>query len=101
MAAFVIFLFAFFVFTILRGASLDVFWDWFIVGPDAPFQTLPGLTFAQALGLSLVVSFLTYQSTADTETDDDATEAAVKAVAKGLVYYTVIWFVAIIYKGLM
>ena len=61
--------------SIWRGYALTVLWAWFVV----PVFHLPVLSIAPAIGLSLIVSFLTYQSDAKTPTDDSATDAFVKA----------------------
>ena len=43
--------------TILNGWALVLLWGWFVVVPFG----LPALSFGQALGLSSLVSFMTYQ----------------------------------------
>ena len=43
--------------TIANGFALSVLWGWFI----SPVFGLPALTIVQAIGLSMVVSYLTYQ----------------------------------------
>lgn len=43
--------------TILRGWCLSILWGWFVVSTFG----LPPLSITQAIGVSLVVSFLTYE----------------------------------------
>lgn len=50
--------------TVLNGMAFRTLWAWFVI----PIFHLPSLTIAQAIGVSMVVSFLTYQSTS---TDKD------------------------------
>lgn len=47
--------------TVLRGFVLSVLWKWFM---ETTFR-LPGITIPQALGISLIASFLTYQYVED------------------------------------
>jgi hypothetical protein len=61
--------------SIWRGYALTVLWAWFVV----PVFHLPVLSIAPAIGLSLIVSFLTYQYDAKTPTDGDATDEFVRA----------------------
>lgn len=102
MAALLIIIIAMTLGAVLRGGTLDVFWEWFINGPAAPFQSAPDLSFAQALGVSLVVSFLTYQFTnSESESSDDATEAAVLGLVKLLAIYAILWILALVYKAIL
>lgn len=48
----------FFVATLLNGWALHLLWAWFVV---PVFDALPALTTGQAIGISMIVSFLTYQ----------------------------------------
>lgn len=43
--------------SIANGFVLSVLWGWFVI----PLFEVPSLTIAQAVGFSMVVSFLTYQ----------------------------------------
>lgn len=89
------------VFSILRGLTLDVFWDWFITGPNAPFHSVPSITFVQALGLSLVVTFLTFQPGAEKSTEGQSpVEAAVQTIGVGIFWYATVWAFAIAYHAL-
>ena len=57
---FLVILVALFVFTSLfRGYILSVLWGWFMV----PTLGLPRLSVVQAIGIAIVVSFLTHQDT--------------------------------------
>lgn len=87
--------------TILRGLSIAVFWNWFIAGPGAAFDgSAPILSIIQALGISLVVSFLTYEFNNDSDTDgQDANEAVAKSIYKSITYFVMFWIMAIIYHA--
>ena len=62
---------------ILKGLVLRILWGWFIV----PLTNLPPLTIPMALGVSLVVSFLTYQYAKQPEnTDEDQVTALLKSL---------------------
>lgn len=43
--------------SLLRGYALSVLWGWFMV----PTLGLPALSVVQAIGIAIVISFLTYQ----------------------------------------
>lgn len=82
---------------ILRGGSLDVFWDWFIVNtgiwPDAP-----DLTMATGLGLSFFVGFLWWRhSPSDNKTlvGEDWGEVLGRAIGLTVVSYAWFWLVAL------
>lgn len=68
--------------TILRGIVLQALWGWFV----AETFNIVELTLAQAIGLSLVVSFLTYQYDARNadENDRGAVESLVLALMVSL-----------------
>jgi hypothetical protein len=68
------------------GATLDVFWDWFVL---PVFTDLPPLTLGSAMGLSLVVAF--FRGVPDD--DKDIWESAADATAT----LAVLWAVALIY----
>lgn len=88
------------VFSVLRGLTLDVFWDWFVTGPSAPFHSIPSITFVQALGLSLLISFLTFQPGAEEDqSDKDPLEICVKTISTGFLFYGVFWIFAIAYHA--
>jgi hypothetical protein len=99
MLALAIFVVWFLVLAAVRGASLDVFWDWFVrypgVWPDAP-----DLTTGSALGLSFVITFLTYQFVDDSKENEDATTILLRGVGKSLVFYAFVWVAALIYHYL-
>ena len=71
--------------TLLNGWALMVLWGWFIV----PTFAAPALNMGQALGLGVIVSFLTHQVQQDSG-DSDAdpwpalAKAAFVAIAKPL-----------------
>lgn len=81
---------------LLRGVTLDIFWDWFL---RDVFPSLPGLTVGTALGISLFVTFLWWR---DSEADTDAVarksawELVGAGVAKTVVYYAWFWLMALL-----
>lgn len=78
-----------FVLTIIRGLVLQALWGWFIVTTFG----LPELSLVEALGLSLVVGFLTMHIDND-DPDNDSRSAGEKAFAgmfAGLFLYTFVY----------
>ena len=64
--------------TIFNGWALMLLWGWFVVIPFG----LPALSLGQALGLSMVVSFMTYQYIdCQPDKDQSGTEKVLTAVA--------------------
>jgi hypothetical protein len=95
--ALLLFVVWFLVLAAARGASLDVFWDWFIRTPNI-WPDAPDLTTGSALGLSFVVTFLTYQMSADAETPErDATTTILIGIGKSLAFYGAVWLTALVY----
>lgn len=90
------------IFSILRGVTLDVFWDWFISGPTAPFHgSVPSITLVQALGISLLVAFLTFQPGAEKDNEGKGVrELVAEQIGVGVVLYVTFWVFAIIYHAL-
>lgn len=64
-----------------RGYVLTVLWAWFVVPTFGP----PALAIAPAIGLAMVVSFLTHQSDATKEPEGDFSARMAKALAYALV----------------
>jgi hypothetical protein len=64
-----------------KGYVLTVLWAWFVV----PTFGLPALAIAPAIGLAMVVSFLTHQSDAIKEPEGDFAERLAKSVSLVLV----------------
>ena len=64
-----------------KGYVLTVLWAWFVV----PTFGLPALAVAPAIGLSLLVSFLTHQGDAIKEPEGSSLERTSKAVSLALV----------------
>lgn len=82
---------------VLRGVSLDVFWDWFIVNTGV-WPAAPDLTVATAIGLSFFVSFLFWRdSTADREASrgKSVIEIICEGVGITIVFYAWFWLVAL------
>lgn len=63
--------------SIWRGYVLTVLWEWFVV----PTFGLHPLAIAPAIGLSLVVSYLTHQSDAAKTPDGDFADRMARACA--------------------
>ena len=63
--------------SVWRGYVLSVLWGWFVI----PVFEAPRLTTVGAIGLSLIASFLTYQSNAAKKRDDDALIEALAVAA--------------------
>lgn len=83
--------------SLLRGASLAVWWDWFISGPEAPFHnSVPDISTIQALGVSLVVTALVYQYTGTDEDEDTAV-----TLLRPLGVLAILWVFALIYRSFM
>lgn len=66
----------------LRGYVVSKLWAWFIV----PIFGLPTLSVAQAVGVSLVVTYFTYHQTPDLKSKDkkEKIEAAVVSLSQPL-----------------
>lgn len=78
--------------SVIGGGTLDVFWDWFIRTPNI-WPDAPDLTIGSALGLMLVVGFLTQSASVMRGDNDDISVS----IGKGLLYYAIIWAVALVY----
>jgi len=64
---------------LLDGWALTILWDWFIAG----LFELPVLTLGAAIGVSLVVKYLTYQrddNAGSGNDDDDSNSKMVKVI---------------------
>lgn len=75
-AAFVLSLLLMPVLMVIYGATLAKLWEWFV----ADTFGVMALSTAQAIGLSSVVTFVTYQEDARSEQSDDALERLVYIV---------------------
>ena len=81
--------------SVWRGYVLTLLWGWFIV---ATFG-LPALTLAAAIGMSLVVSFLTYQGDAAKASEGGVSERFIKAAAQSLLFpAAVLGFGAVVHQ---
>lgn len=76
------------VIVIYKGFILSVLWGWFIV----PVFGLPALPVVAAIGINLVISFLTYQPIESKSENGDAMSAIGKAINAGILYPTIILF---------
>jgi hypothetical protein len=63
--------------SIIYGMTLSVLWGWFMV----PLFHLPRLGIAQAIGLSLVISYATYQEQKSSPETEPKTDAEKKAAS--------------------
>ncbi len=89
-------------FMLIRGASLDVFWDWFIAGQYAPFfEAAPDITLIQALGMSVIIGFFTGNWLSKMAKTDDETEKPTSVLGYTLGGYVGLWLVAIFIHLLM
>lgn len=78
-----------------RGGTLSVLWAWFIAGASAPFEgQAPHLNIGEALGVSLVVTFLT-SSPKDLELGD---VNRAEQIARSVVFYTAVWVLALVVR---
>lgn len=69
--------------SLLRGYTLSVLWGWFMV----PTLGLPHLSVVQAIGIAMVVSFLTYHDTSDIPKKERSTgEAIASGVSLAVLY---------------
>jgi hypothetical protein len=80
------------VLSVVRGFVLSYLWQWFVV----PFG-LPSITVAHAIGISLIVSFLTYEG-AKTESNDIG-EAIGNGVGQTLLVFFIGWIVHVVMAG--
>ncbi len=83
--------------TVWRGYVLCKLWLWFIV---TTFGANP-LSLPQAIGLSSVVSFLTFQVNHDARQDKSDTEKTVEIIIFGALYPACALFAGWIVCGLM
>lgn len=79
--------------SVASAASFCVWWRWFIAGPDGAFQGLPYLSLVQALGLGLIVRWLTIDI--GIAHDDDQWQTIVKSLAVLVLF----WALAIAYHA--
>jgi hypothetical protein len=79
------------VLTIIRALVLQETWRWFI----ASKFSLPQLGLVDAMGLSLVVGFLTYQRIPG-EKDKSVGEVVVTDVCTALAFYGLVYVVAVV-----
>ena len=67
---------------ILRGFVLKILWNWFVV----PVTGLPELSIPMALGIALIVGFLTYQHIHTDKEDEEVFESIVKGIAISIIH---------------
>ncbi len=76
---FVVFVFITFIVCIFGGYALSILWGWFIV----PTFGAPTLNIAPAVGIALVVNFLTHPSPDKSKEEQDFNKWARKVAARG------------------
>lgn len=74
---------------VLNGYALTVLWTWFVV----PTFGAPALGLAQAIGLAVVVSYLTHQYSAKSDKKTDWSETAAFIIVKPAFALLVGWIV--------
>lgn len=62
--------------SLLRGYALSILWGWFVV----PVFGLPRLSVLQAIGIAMVVGFLTHQTDEYKDNDKSTKERMIEAV---------------------
>jgi len=78
-----------FVTSLYRGFVLSLCWVWFVV----PFGT-PAISIAHAMGISLVVGFLTSKSGKKPDTDDEFAEVLMRGLVQSTLFTTIVWPIA-------
>ncbi len=69
--------------SLLNGFVLSTLWGWFIV---TAFTGMPALTLGRAVGVSMVVSYLTYHGSKGKEDDEEYGDWLLKRVSMTVVY---------------
>ncbi len=68
--------------SIFNGYTLSILWEWFIV----PVFGLPQLSVAPAIGIALVIGYLTHQSNPDVEEKErETSEKVARVIATSIV----------------
>jgi hypothetical protein len=84
---------------IMRGFTLAVLWGWFIAGPEAPFHGLPQLSIVNAIGLALVVGFVTNHGNSNPREDSRPLKSfgdvLLEALIKDFIELGVVWATAL------
>jgi hypothetical protein len=82
---------------IVRGAVFVKLWEWFI---QPVFVNAPTISLVEAIGISLVVSFLAYQGN-ESDDSDSLGEAIFKIIFDPIFYYGLVYVVATIVHSFM
>jgi hypothetical protein len=83
--------------TIWRGYILSILWAWFIVVGFG----LPAMSIPLAIGVSMIVSFLTYQHSKEDVPQKDIVDTWVKIFINSFIYPTILLGVGYIVKGFL
>jgi hypothetical protein len=75
--------------SILNGWALSILWEWFMV----PVFALPSLTIPTAIGISLVVSYLTHHYVDTDKDEENAAKVGMYAFLKPVVVLAIGWVV--------
>jgi hypothetical protein len=80
--------------SVIGGYVLSVLWGWFIVTTFS----LPALGIVEAIGLNLIVGFLTYQYTAEKQDAEDEKYAIAltNSIVKSIIFPLIILFIGYI-----
>jgi len=70
---------------LLNGWALTLLWSWFVV---PTFPDLPVLSLGQAIGLGMIISFLTYQyiDAEPSKEDNSAFKAVAATILRPIIY---------------
>lgn len=80
---------------VIYGAALAKLWEWFI----ADTFGVMALSTAQAIGVSMTVTFVTYQEDAKRDDDRDALEELIRIVITSLVRSVLLLTIGAVVKG--
>ena len=76
---------------VAEAFALATLWNWFIV----PVFGVANMTIIAGVGISLIVSVLSYNAFAPTKSPDDIIEAEIKSIAMALITVGVGWVVTL------
>ena len=95
MATFAVFVVLVILGYLLKGATLSILWGWFVV----PVFGAPALTIAPAIGIALIVSYLTFQDSGNGNSTLKIDWS--RAIAKLIILPFVVLFIGLVVKGFM
>lgn len=83
--------------TIMNGWALSMLWGWFIM----PIFAAPSLSVVQAIGVAMVVSFLTSGLQSETYKSKDFTDLIGQFAGKAIIYPIVVVAIGWLVSGLL